>query len=98
MNQLSGQQSKTTQGAIDRVPCPHCGKPQDFRELNSQQLLDTGHEVTCDVCGRLMSVAGIHTIQVIVVRPLQGAARQRTPDAQPARTLAPNAVRRLLRR
>lgn len=93
-------QAKTTHGPIDRVPCPHCGKPLDFRQLNAQQLLDTGHMVSCDYCKHMMAVAGIHVVQVVVVRPDAGnaiAVAQRSSPARQASTMSPAQVQRLLR-
>lgn len=71
-------QPKWSQGTVERVPCPHCGRINDFRNLASQQLLDTGHKVTCqgeqpgDGCGLLMEVVGVKVLTVIAVRPVRG--------------------------
>jgi hypothetical protein len=67
-NQLPGQSAKTTQGLIHQVPCPHCGKPNNFGVLKSQQLLDTGHCVFCDYCGHSMEVVKIATVELVAVR------------------------------
>lgn len=93
-------QAKTTHGPIDRVPCPHCGKPLDFRQLNAQQLLDTGHKVSCDYCKNMMAVAGIHAVQLVVVRPDTGtsvAVAGRSAPARQATTMSPAQAQRLLR-
>lgn len=92
------QQQPTTNGPINAVPCPHCGNPTDFRNLASQQLLDTGSEVSCDKCGRLMRVAGLQQIQVVVVRRVNGPAPRQEAPARDARTIAPGALGRLLGR
>lgn len=55
-------------GTLDSVPCPHCGKPNDYRILHEQQLLDTGHLCSCDHCGRMMEVARIAPMIVVSVR------------------------------
>jgi hypothetical protein len=99
MNQLPGNaqhQAKTTQGTVSSVPCPHCGKPMDFRELKNQQLLDTGHKCTCDHCKRLVEVVGIHVVEVVVVRP-HGPPPAPGP-APTHRELAAQRVRRFLKR
>lgn len=66
MNQLPG--NKAVQGQIDRVPCPHCGKPNDFRVLKEQQLYDTGHCVFCDHCSRSMEITAIRQVELVAVR------------------------------
>jgi hypothetical protein len=58
---------KSIRGPIDRVPCPHCNKPNDFRVLESQQLLDTGHQCFCDYCGYSMLVTQIATVKLVAV-------------------------------
>jgi hypothetical protein len=101
--QQRAPQPKWTQGSIDRVPCPHCGKPNDFRELEMQQLLDTGHRVICrgenpgEGCGRLMEVAAIRVIKVIAVRPAMGIAPQNQRPVGEARTISPAQLQRYLK-
>jgi len=105
VRQLPGaprQQPKSTQGPSHRVPCPHCGQLNDFRNLESQQLLDTGHQVTCrnengEGCGRLMQVVAVQTIKMIAVKPMGGFVRQGQADPRQASTLSPAQMRRLLR-
>lgn len=77
-NQLPPGANATVQGTIDRVPCPHCSKPSDLRDLQSQQLLDTGHKLSCDHCHRMMEVTAIRTLTVVAVRRCAGMAK----DAQ----------------
>lgn len=99
MPALPGQQQPpTTHGPVNAVPCPHCGKPNDLRELDGQQLLDTGHGIECDVCHRLYDVVGIRTVKVVVLRASSRAPNAGQPDAQPARTVSPGILRRLLGR
>lgn len=90
------QQQPTTNGPINAVPCPHCGAPNDFRHLSSQQLLDTGAEVSCDKCKRLMKVAGMQTVQVILVRRVDAPAPRQEAPARDARTISPGVLNRLL--
>ncbi len=105
MKLLPGQrppQPKWTQGPVDRVPCPHCGKPKDFRELDSQQLLDTGHEVICrddngEGCGQLMMVAAIRVIKVLAVKPMRGMPASGQAQAREAVTVSHAQLQRLLK-
>lgn len=86
-NQLPpGTSQRTVQGPIHQVPCPHCGKPNDFRTLKGQQLLDTGHCMFCDHCGRSMEVVKIATVEFLVVRrdPTNKVAPQRRAAQQRA--------------
>jgi glutaredoxin len=69
-----------TVGPIDRVPCPHCGKTNDFRELQGQQLMDTGSGVICDHCKRVMHIAAIRQVTLVAVHANQPAnALQQAP-------------------
>jgi hypothetical protein len=88
-------QSPQTNGPIDRVPCPHCGKNNDFRELQMQQIMDTGSDVGCDHCERKMRIAAIRTVTfVAVVQLLPGGALPQ--PAAPARGVV-GGVRRFLK-
>ena len=98
--------SPTTHGTVDQVPCPHCGKPNDLRELDGQQLLDTGHDIVCGPldgqlnvghCGRLFTVVGIRMVKVIVVRQSHDQPRREAAPAQAARTIGGGMLRRLLK-
>jgi hypothetical protein len=88
---------------VDRVPCPHCGRPNDFRELDGQQLLDTGHRVICrgenhgEGCGMLMEVVSVRTIKVLAVKPIRGYAPAGQAPAQDARTMSPAQLQRYLK-
>lgn len=82
-------QRPQTAGPIDRVPCPYCGKTNDFRELRGQQLMDTGSGVVCDHCGRTMHIAAIREVTVVAVVP------ESTDGALPAPQVT---NRRLLKR
>ncbi len=76
-----------TQGALDRVPCPNCGKQCNFTNLESQKLLDTGHRCFCEHCGRSMEVVSIAKVTVVAVRPdLRG---RRATATAPVRQIAP---------
>lgn len=93
------QQRPWIRGTVGEVPCPHCGNKNNFTELDSQQLLDTGHKVACDKCHRMMEVCQIAIVKVIGVRAADGVESQ-NPHNQPARqafTLSPSQARRLLR-
>lgn len=85
-------------GPINRVPCPHCGKPNDFRELQQQQLLDTGHSVDCDHCGGMMVVAAVQPITMITVRKSNQRPKAGIAAPAQARTLSPAQAQRLLKR
>lgn len=81
--QIPGQaQAKVVQGPIDRVPCPWCGKANDFRIMEQEQLLDTGGEHWCDYCGMSMEIVAIKTIQAVAVR--KNPKGGRAPQAQAA--------------
>jgi len=92
-------QPKWSQGPLERVPCPHCGKPNDFRELANQQLIDTGHKMICQGsdgqsgCGRSMEVTAIRNITVVAVRKHEPTSS----SAGRALTMSPAQLQRFLK-
>lgn len=66
-------QPPMVQGPIDRVPCPHCGKPNNFRRVD--ELLEVGNRFACDHCKRPMQIAGIRDVRFIAVSK-PGAGQQ----------------------
>lgn len=99
-NQQAGT-SATVQGPINAVPCPHCGKKQDFRMLQEQQLLDRGHEFTCDHCGFSQEVVAIQPVTFVAVRKnprFPGRPPQGPGEPAPGRAVSPGFVQKLLGR
>lgn len=101
---MPNRQPPTVNGPVNRVPCPHCGRPNDLRELDVQNLLDTGSDIVCGPvdraqntghCGRMFQIVGIAHVKVIRVAPVQGQPRHALPQAQPAYTIGGRQVRRL---
>lgn len=90
--QPRGRQLPSTTGTLDRVPCPNCGHPNDFRELEGQQLLDTGNRMTCDKCREVMIVTAIQRITLVQAKPFVPA-----PGTNGPTTLSPAQLQRLLR-
>jgi hypothetical protein len=66
----------TTSGAIHRVPCPWCKKPNDCRGLTAKGVaggwggygLEPGTKLDCDHCGNLMEIAAVQDITVVTVK------------------------------
>lgn len=69
---------RTTEGPLHAVPCPHCGKANDFRQLDEtiSSLLEGGTWVSCDHCGGQLTVVKVVPIKVVQVRQ-RGPAPQR---------------------
>lgn len=86
-----------TTGTIDRVPCPHCGKHNNFREIDGQQLLDTGSAFQCDHCGGMFEVTRIVPTKIVSVRKSDVRPRAGLPPAQQSTTLSAAQAQRLLR-
>lgn len=78
------QPQQSTQGPIHKVPCPWCGKPNDFRVLADaesgpakdrsvsgwgSQGLEAGAKVDCDECGQFSKILAIEQITVIRLAP-----------------------------
>ena len=97
--QIPGRQlPPVTGGTVNQVQCPHCGKPNDYRELQSQQLMDTGSDCECDHCHRFMEIVAILPVTYVQVRQsprrTHAAAPQQT--VRQATTISPAAAQRML--
>lgn len=93
---------KTVSGPMHAVPCPHCGRTHDMRDLESQQLLDTGADITCEplegqpdtgYCRRVFTIVGMRPITVVTVRQSDKPA---VAGAQPVPAARPGFLNRLL--
>ena len=87
-------------GPINACPCPHCGKPNDWRDLQAQQLLDNGSTAVCDHCGGNQQVMQIQPVTMLAVRKAPHSSINRGADARPAAqatTLSPGQMRKLLK-
>lgn len=90
-----------TSGAIHQVPCPHCAKPNDFRDLQKDQLLEPGTKAVCDECGHNMQVVRVLPTTIVAVRKaapssINPAGAQASAPAQPARTVGGGFLKKLL--
>ena len=66
----------TVTGPVDRVPCPHCGKSNNFRKVD--EMLEIGNQFGCDHCKRVMQIAGVREVKMVAVRKAgAGGAVQR---------------------
>jgi hypothetical protein len=84
-----------TAGPINKVPCPHCGGMNDFRDLEVERTLERGEMATCDLCNRVMLVVAVKQITVVKVRPAPGMGEP-VQAVQPARTIGASGIKRLL--
>lgn len=69
--------AKTVDGPLRRVPCAHCGKPNDLRDLKKDLesgggsgSFESGTSYACDHCGLLNMITMV--TEVIVVQVRQG--------------------------
>ena len=70
---------KTVTGRVDSVPCPHCGKGNDFREVIDMLApsgsvgasAESGQLVECDHCDQKMEVVNIVKTTLVSVRQPQ---------------------------
>lgn len=61
---------------MHRVPCPHCGKHNDFRKLTASarntgwggDMLETGTVVDCDTCGKKAEIAKVQSVRIVTLR------------------------------
>lgn len=64
------------EGTVDRVPCPHCGGANDFREIVENltssssfgEAQETGQKIICDHCDKPMEVVRIRRLVMIGVK------------------------------
>lgn len=83
-----------TQGPMHAVPCPHCGAPNDFRELESHKA-EPGDTAACDACDGVMQITAMQPVTIVRVRKIERKmARQRVGQAT---TIGQGQVRKLLR-
>jgi hypothetical protein len=87
------QTPPTRNGAMHAVPCPFCGKPNDFRDIQhgmpGQAFVDTGDAVICDHCKGTMKIVNVQTATIFTVakhkapanRPAQQPQQQRPTSA-----------------
>lgn len=81
------QPQASTQGPIEKVPCPWCGKENDCRVLADgeagedrvsgwgSQGLEQGATIDCDHCGRFSKVIGMRKITIIRLQPCRPPQR-----------------------
>ena len=83
-------------GAVHRVPCPWCGKTNDVRNLEQQQLLDAGTEYDCDHCGHIVQVLAVQMVKLVTVRqhPQKVGVVKREQDPAQATTIHPSQINR----
>lgn len=90
------QPPPNTNGPAHAVPCPHCGHPNDFRELESHQV-DVGDLAACDKCDGVMKVTAKQNVVVVhVARINQKSPREKGPGG--AQTISQAQANRLLGR
>lgn len=57
-------------GPLHAVPCAHCGRPNDLRDLDGQKILEVGSGLVCDHCGRTSKIAGIKELKIVVLKQM----------------------------
>lgn len=77
---IANPTKQVTKGAIHAVPCPWCGRPNDFRPLAGDQDggvgwgsqgLERGAVIDCDHCkhkSRIMAIETVTIIKLVAVR------------------------------
>lgn len=64
---------KIIQGPIEKVPCPHCGKPNDVAsELTELNMVEPGVVLICDFCHKKMQIVKVTIITMVAVRQTRG--------------------------
>lgn len=52
-------QNKMTEGPASAVPCPHCGKREDWRPVLATGTVEKGGKADCGHCGQTVIITGI---------------------------------------
>lgn len=69
-----------TQGPLQKVPCPFCATPMDFRAHVDaerggtgwgEQGLERGAQVDCDRCGHTSQIVDMQTVTIIKLQPIK---------------------------
>lgn len=62
----------TVDGPVHKVPCAHCGKPNDLRVLQKDlgESFEPGTSYQCDHCHRLNRITKVVPTLVIQVRQM----------------------------
>lgn len=62
----------TVNGPVNAVPCAHCGKPQNYAEIEAERAeenlnpeIPKGAKIECDDCGKLSEVVNIKRIVIV---------------------------------
>lgn len=82
---------KNTHGFLHAVPCPHCGQPNDMREIHEMmgQGFEPGLKASCDHCHRNMQVTAVQPTVVVHVRQAEGMSDPNAGGGIPARRVVP---------
>jgi len=63
---------KMTSGPSSRVPCPHCGQPQNFAEHIGSgdwgSTLERGMVCECDDCHRRYVIANVQQVTMVTLQ------------------------------
>ncbi len=62
--------TKTCDGPVHKVPCPHCGKPNDLRDLQRDvgESFEPGLTYECDSCRLINHITSVTPVLVVRVR------------------------------
>lgn len=86
----------TTKGPKHAVPCPTCGHPNDFREIDDHRA-ENGDLVTCDKCNHVMQIVAQQTVTIVAVRRRPDIPPQQRERVGQATTISPGQAKKLLR-
>ena len=67
---------KSARGPINRVPCAHCKRTNDLRNMTAgprnagwgANLLESGNTFICDHCNRVCQIVKVQSVQIVTVR------------------------------
>lgn len=77
---LAGPPLTSTSGALNSVPCPHCGFRMNFADMAGEDSggaggswgdsgLEVGATIDCDECARVSKIIGKQKLVVIKLAP-----------------------------
>lgn len=77
MPQPPPKEVKCTRGPHTAVPCPHCGKPNDFEPQKDLGTIERGQVFDCDHCGRKVEIHQVQTVTVVYLKQFVPQAKRR---------------------
>ncbi len=71
---MPNQPQKLTKGTINKCPCPWCGDPQNFKDVEDYGV-EVGAVHQCERCNRHYEIKRVEPVTVLFLAPYLGKPR-----------------------